>query len=240
MRPVPTAACLYGFITLLSYLLIPSIGWGEFRLIQLPGNFFHVKWGAPEMGTPATVTYSIVREKVDFPRGYNCPTIYPIYPLLAKANIDMQELEFLLKRSFLKWTESSNLQIRYTRNQHNADILIGLSRGKTTNNAQAGIQVDFNSTNEAQNIYSLKKGAICFNESHSWKLGTGGNEEAWNIGSVLLHEIGHLLGLNHVPEENHVMNAAYIEDRTELTFGDQLGVQSIYGPRPAKSESLSY
>jgi hypothetical protein len=48
--------------------------------------------------------------------------------------------------------------------------------------------------------------------------------------NLVLHEIGHTLGLGHVDSEN-IMNPNHDQTSTELGNGDLLGIQSIYGPK---------
>jgi len=49
--------------------------------------------------------------------------------------------------------------------------------------------------------------------------------------SVLLHETGHSLGLNHTESTTSVMSATYGGIRSGLTAGDIAGIQAIYGAR---------
>jgi hypothetical protein len=50
------------------------------------------------------------------------------------------------------------------------------------------------------------------------------------IYGVILHEIGHVLGLGHVASKN-VMHPSQSTNYTQLQSGDILGIQSIYGPK---------
>jgi len=57
----------------------------------------------------------------------------------------------------------------------------------------------------------------------------------YDLYSVLLHEFGHSLGLNHPPNPAEVMYATYQGIRTGLAAGDIAGIQAIYGARPLDS-----
>lgn len=65
------------------------------------------------------------------------------------------------------------------------------------------------------------------------------NQEVWDffhgagihdIQTVALHEIGHLLGLDHSAEETSVMFEYYKGTRRELTTGDISAIQTLYSP----------
>jgi hypothetical protein len=54
----------------------------------------------------------------------------------------------------------------------------------------------------------------------------------YDLYSVLLHETGHSLGLDHAKNPSAVMFENYGGLRTGLTAGDIAGIQAIYGARP--------
>jgi hypothetical protein len=56
-------------------------------------------------------------------------------------------------------------------------------------------------------------------------------EIGFNFFNVLLHEVGHSLGLDHPDDPNQVMYAFYTNDQTlSLGAGDIAGMEFIYGP----------
>lgn len=72
-------------------------------------------------------------------------------------------------------------------------------------------------------------GKCHFDEDERWRIGTTGG--AIDLESVALHEIGHLLGLNHSTVPESVMFASYAGRRRSLSPDDIAGIQSIYGAR---------
>jgi len=48
--------------------------------------------------------------------------------------------------------------------------------------------------------------------------------------TVMLHELGHALGLGHSSDSSAVMNATYMGARRTLSADDVQGIQAIYGP----------
>lgn len=67
----------------------------------------------------------------------------------------------------------------------------------------------------------------------------------WNLGSdidfrsVILHEIGHGLGLDHPTDTQSIMYESYQGVRPKLAPGDIAGIQSLYGARRDDSYTLS-
>lgn len=75
---------------------------------------------------------------------------------------------------------------------------------------------------------------------HAFSIGSGiggdihlDSAENWGSGidlaTVLLHEIGHVLGLGHSSATGSVMNASYTVPNITLAADDIAGIQSIYG-----------
>ncbi|MCA9780343.1 MAG: matrixin family metalloprotease [Candidatus Eremiobacteraeota bacterium] len=72
-------------------------------------------------------------------------------------------------------------------------------------------------------------GSCHFDEAENWDLtGTGGNVD---LETVALHEIGHLLGLQHSNVPNSVMFASYSGPRRQLAPDDIAGIEALYGKR---------
>ena len=70
-------------------------------------------------------------------------------------------------------------------------------------------------------------GTLHFDEFETWKDQPGGS--GTRLYNVALHEIGHVLGLDHSQDANAIMYAYYSEDRNDLRADDIAGIQSLYG-----------
>src|SRR5690606_37842359 len=65
---------------------LPSLAFNGYRQLQLGGDT--VKWGAPSIGSGATVTYAVVAEDVGFPGARNCAAMVPPTALLRRSGIE--------------------------------------------------------------------------------------------------------------------------------------------------------
>src|SRR5262245_36687259 len=83
----------------------------EFRLLVLDGTW--VKWGAPVLGTPATVTYAFVSDDVKTEGARNCRTLSPISEL-AERGISEADLRAEAHAAFKVWEEAAALRFQET------------------------------------------------------------------------------------------------------------------------------
>lgn len=71
-------------------------------------------------------------------------------------------------------------------------------------------------------------GDVMVNTGIDWRAGQGGG---YDLYSVMLHETGHSLGLEHAANPDSVMHGNYGGVRTGLTADDIAGIRAIYGSR---------
>lgn len=89
-----------------------------------------------------------------------------------------------------------------------------------------------NTTTLAQTYFPPPNGSTAAGDvevNTAMKFGIG---STYDLYSVLLHEFGHSLGLDHARNPAVVMAANYGGMRNGLTPGDIAGIQAIYGARP--------
>ncbi len=70
-------------------------------------------------------------------------------------------------------------------------------------------------------------GDVHLNRAEDWQCTPA---VGFDVGIVILHELGHSIGLGHEPTNPAVMNAFYDPAITGLLADDILGAESIYGP----------
>jgi hypothetical protein len=87
--------------------------------------------------------------------------------------------------------------------------------------------------------YFPTHGGMHFDEAERWTLSTNGI----HLPTVAIHEIGHLLGLNHSADRSAIMYAYYGGPNPHLYSDDIAGIQALYGkpsaPTPGPSPPVA-
>ena len=190
------------------------------------------KWGNPLLGTPGgTVTYSLMGIGIDIDEriegvGFNGTSdlLSSFLPSGFEAQIDLafDAWSAIADISFMKVTDSG---LDFNIFGATGDIRIG---GHTFDGA-GGIL--------AHGFFPPANGASAAGDIHLdsddlWKIGFGG--AGFDIFTVLTHEIGHAIGLDHELTETALMNPFYSEAFSGLKPDDIAGAQFIYNiPLPA-------
>jgi hypothetical protein len=151
----------------------------------------------------------------------------------------------LAQKAFDQWESVSNLKFNY--NSVKPDILISFSNTLFQHNHNSRCQKGICSSSFDGKGNVLAHGffpnnneclGIHFDKSENWYFGESGNtpDGQINFYTVLLHEIGHTLGIEHSANNNSIMYAYYKGDIDKLTQDDMWAIQYLYG-RP---ERLKY
>lgn len=197
----------------------------HYRLLKLDGTF--VKWGEPRLGTPATATYGLAEQPADFPEAINCRALAPFSTLRIARG---QDLAALLEAAFGLWSAAAGVAFRPAEAGEIPDILIG-AQGVPDHVAFANVWTD--RSRAADGIAPLSRATICFNPDLAWVPDAAGPGEA-DFSTVLAHEIGHTLGLDHPGPTGALMGYSDQGDIDALMTGDRDGALRLYGP-PAKN-----
>lgn len=81
-------------------------------------------------------------------------------------------------------------------------------------------------------------GDIVLNSSYAFRM--GGAPGGFDLYTMMMHEMGHVLGLDHIADPNSVMADKYTGPRAGLAAGDVAAVQNLYDARmPDAHEMLS-
>ena len=197
----------------------------DFRLLEIGG--FHVKWGAAALGQGAgPVTYGFVRSPTSFPGARNCPTVVPADGIAAAADVDRRRFEALAAEAFYLWSAAANIAFRPARAGEIPDILIG-AQGSPHGIAFADVWSD--RARAVSGVAPLTTATICLNPTVAWT-DNGGVPGALDLRTVLTHEIGHAIGLDHPGPTGALMGFANQGSIERLMPGDVAGARALYGP----------
>lgn len=196
----------------------------DYRLLRLDGKL--VKWGKPDFGTGATLTYALASRKMKFPGAINCRQIQPLENMLVRSGVTMQNFESELKAAFLAWERVANLKFRRVDDPTAANIVIG-AQVKPRGHAFANVAYEEESEGE---LRTISKSLICFNPQRRWKVGFDGDRKIYDLRFTLIHEIGHTIGLDHEGSGGQIMGFSYHEAFRAPQKGDREGALKLYGP----------
>lgn len=209
-----------------------ALAGSDFRLLRLGGHF--VKWGNPELGSRATVTYALLTEPRRFAGARNCASLVPMDGLLAASGIAPSLLQREIEAAFATWERVAGITFKPA-SPETADILIGAQakpRGWAFTNVAEKAASDGATTRITQSL-------ICLNPSKAWKVGFGGDSTVYDLRYTLTHEIGHAIGLDHPGPHGQVMSFQYSEDVRDLAPGDIQGAVALYGPKVSDPSAVA-
>jgi hypothetical protein len=185
------------------------------------------KWGNPTMGTGATVTWSLMGDGVDCTNesaGCSITSFATMFGGLGDWQTEVQN-------AFDAWSSVANINFVQVADageafnsstQLSGDIRLG---GHAMDGAGGTLAHGFF---PPVNSYSAA-GDIHFDTAETWKIGFGGT--GFDIFSVLAHELGHAIGLDHETSVVALMNPYYSESIYGPQADDIAGAQYIYGAR---------
>ncbi len=134
------------------------------------------------------------------------------------------QFDTALAGAFQAWEDISQLDFEYTASAAASDIDIWMEflAGPTIGAATISF---FPDTPFGQ----IVSGEIRLDSSEQW---APVGETDLNFYAVALHEIGHVIGLEHVPDASEIMNASVSVSALDLGDGDILGTRVLYGGAP--------
>lgn len=168
----------------------------------MPYQTADIKWGDPVYGQPSgTVTWS-----ADY-----------VSELGIAAGFNSTDINAALSAAFDRWESVAAIDFQYVATGGDVTVIAG-SLGAAAGTAY----YTFGSNPGLSEIFS---GEITFNSDLTWSPygGSGGVD----FHAVALHEIGHIIGLDHVNDVSEIMNPVIYGD--DLGDGDIAGARFIYG-----------
>jgi len=238
---------------LLLWLGMEPAGAGDFRLLRL-GNSI-VKWGQPQFGTGAVITYAFATRPRHFDTARNCRALDPFHVISRASGIAMPTLALEFEQALASWERVANVRFRHVEDGATANILVGAQaepRGyafanvvpagagaaerATTGPADTASPAERSSpgphAREPSRIVPIEQSVICLNPNRPWKVGFDGNTEVYDLRYTFAHEIGHALGLDHPGASGELMSFRYGEEFRSPQHGDGEGAAMLYGRMP--------
>ncbi|HVY20307.1 MAG TPA: matrixin family metalloprotease [Bauldia sp.] len=198
----------------------------DHRLLVLDGET--VKWGAPVLGTGATVTYALVASATDFPDARNCRSVVPLGPLLAANSVPSAQFAREVTAAFAAWSAVANI-VFVPDDPATADILIG-AQGDPYGRAFTNVA---HAVPSGEGTAPIARSVICLNPAQRWKVGFDGDLDVYDLRYTLEHEIGHAIGLDHPGVAGVMMDFRYREKFDGPQPGDIAGALALYGAKGA-------
>lgn len=200
------------------------------RLLAVSG--MNLKWGDPELGSPAVIRYAFANASVSRTEARNCRNIEAFPGQMKNGGLPFDRLAAEFHAAFEAWEEVANIRFVYVTDPADADVVVG------TQKIPRGIAfADVNyTTSRSASLASIKKGAICLNPEVLWTAAFDQDELTYDVRYVAMHEIGHVLGLNHTwSKADSIMGFRYRETIRKPQPGDIAGVRLLYGPRTTRA-----
>ena len=178
---------------------------------------------------PAHITYSIAPDGVSWDHGVNDLNA------VLDNKVGPGVWERAIATALANWEAAANINIGLVSDSYNNLNALGLSQGdpRFGDIRFGGYEFANNTTTLAQTYYPPPNGST---ESGDVEVNTAMNFHSgsdYDFYSVIQHETGHALGLDHATNPAEVMYHQYQGVRTGLSSGDIAGIQAIYGPRTA-------
>jgi hypothetical protein len=195
-----------------------------YRLLELDG--LNVKWGQERMRTGAEISYGFATADHAMPDAINCKSLAPMTELARVWEHDPARLAEIAAAAFAIWSREADLVFRPAAAGEAPDILIG-AEGEPLRIAFANVWHGAG----RDGIAPLTRATICFNPRVAWTDGEGPDPEgALDLQTVLAHEIGHAIGLDHPGATGGLMGFSNQGDIDHLMPGDIAGAVALYGP----------
>lgn len=165
--------------------------------------------------------------------GYRWETMhltYRIHNFASNGGLTVSQQRGIIRRAFKAWEKIGPVSFSEVNNSSsNANISISFVA-----RVHASCCCKFDGTGGSiAHAFYPKSGALHFDDDEQY---TNSNTTGYNLFSIALHEIGHLLGLKHSNDPKAVMYMEY-KNNQNLTDEERHGIEYIYMQGTAQPDS---
>jgi hypothetical protein len=218
-KVVPRLFVSLTIIAALAAALPAEAGDAGFKLLEIEGH--PVKWGSPQPGRGAVVTWRLAFARGTAPGRENCKQTTGIDGLLRRSGLEREDAMRAADAAFAMWSKAADIRFVPAGTGETADITIA---AETDDDGVA--YTDVTPGLEDGHITPLSRAVVCLNPQAKW---TTAPEGTYRLVYVLAHEIGHAIGLDHPSPAGALMSFEYDSKRSRLTPGDAAGAAFLYG-----------
>jgi hypothetical protein len=171
------------------------------------------------------VTWGFATADAAFPDAINCRRLAPMADLAPAWTGDAGRLGRIAAEAFAMWSREADIRFRPARDGEAPDILIG-AQGVPDHVAFANVW----HAAPSGGIAPLTRATVCLNPEQAWSAGPGpAPAGALDLETVLAHEIGHAIGLDHPGARGSLMGYTNQGSIDHLMPGDIAGAVALYG-----------
>ena len=198
----------------------------SYRLLDFTGA--PMKWGDTRYGRPAEILWRLAEREESFEGARNCRAIAPIGSALASNGLAEADFRSALKSAMSAWEDVAGITFREARDGERAGLVLGAQmepRGRAFTNVST-LRTD---DDQGPRMDRLVRSLVCLNPRRPWKIGFDGDLASYDLRYTLMHELGHVIGLDHTGPRGSIMSFRYDERLSGLAPGDIRGAQRLYG-----------
>ncbi|KHA53903.1 matrixin family metalloprotease [Sulfitobacter geojensis] len=184
-------------------------------------NEYHLsnaKWGEGEYGTPGGTVYWSFADTPGTGFGFSSYINDPAY-------------RDIIREAFQAWEDVADIDFVEIADGAQTDIHLGWD----TIDGAFGVvgEASTRGSKTTETLFSFTEAEIRFDVSENWTTDHDVARNEVGLYQVALHEIGHVLGLDHTGDTETIMYASDISDLPGLAAGDIQGAQIFYGAAEA-------